>query len=112
MLKRLKSNVRERRDRIHRKWNDFLKRFKPRYNVDVTMYQFIPGMPVKAERTRHAFSKGAFDEAKSFFDQATEKTRNHNVAPVEISLVKGKRRVVTSRHFGPVNALKQMKLSA
>ena len=112
MLKRLRSNLRERKNRISRKWNDFAKRFKPRYNVDVTMYQFIPGMPVKAEKTRHKFNKGAFNEAKLFFDQASEKTKNHNVAPVEINLVKGRRRVVTSRHFGPVKSLKQMKLSA
>ena len=72
MLKRWKSNLRARRNRIQSNWNDFSKRFKPRYNVDVTMYQFIPGMPVKAERTRHAFNKGAFDEAKLFFDQRPE----------------------------------------
>lgn len=112
MLKRLKSNLRVRRNRIDRKWNDFSKRFKPRYNVDVTMYHFIPGMPVKAEKTRHAFQKGEYNEAKLFFDQASTKTRDHNVAPVEINLVKGRRRVVTSRHFGPVKNLKQMRMSA
>lgn len=112
MLKRWRSKLNERRNRMNRNWNEFAKRFKPRYNVDVTMYHFIPGMPVKAEKTRHAFNKGALDEAKMFFDQASEKTKNHNVAPVEINLVKGRRRVVTSRHFGPVKALKQMKMSA
>ena len=76
------------------------------------MYHFVPGMPVKAQRTRHSFQKGALDEAQLFFDQASEKTKNHNVAPVEISLIRGRRRIVTTRHFGPVNALKQMKLSA
>jgi hypothetical protein len=92
-----------------KKWRNLIKNFKPAYNVDVTMYHFIPGMPVKANRTRHSFSKGAFEEAKLFFDQASEKTKEHNVAPVEIALVKGKRRVVTSRHFGPVKTLKQLK---
>jgi hypothetical protein len=95
-----------------KRWRKFVKRFDPVYNVDVTMYHFIPGMPVKAERTRHAFKKGALEEATSFFERASEKTRDHNVAPVEINLVKGRRRVVTSRHFGPVKALKQMRMSA
>ncbi len=104
---------------MRRRWNNFLKnwqsfkkRFAPVYNVDVTMYHFVPGMPVKAQRTRHSFQKGALDEAQLFFDQASEKTKSHNVAPVEISLVRGRRRIVSSRHFGPVNALKQMRLSA
>jgi len=76
------------------------------------MYHFIPGMPVKAQKTRHSFNKGAFNEAKLFFENASQKTMDHNVAPVEINLVRGKRRIVTSRHFGPVKALKQMKMSA
>jgi len=62
---------------MRRKWNNFLKkwrtfkkRFAPVYNVDVTMYHFVPGMPVKAQRTRHSFQKGALDEAQSFVDRA------------------------------------------
>ena len=76
------------------------------------MYYFIPGMPVKKNKTRHAFKKGEYEEAKLFFDQASATTKDHNVAPVEINLVKGRRRIVTSRHFGPVKNLKQMRLSA
>jgi len=112
MLKSWRRAVQDRQQRIKQNWNEFARRFQPKYNVDVTMYHFIPGMPVKAQKTRHAFSKGALEEAQSFFNQASEKTRNHNVAPVEINLVRGKRRVLTSRQFGPVKALKQMKLSA
>ena len=93
-------------------WRNFIKSFRPSYNVDVTMYHFIPGMPVKANITRHSFNKGEFVEAQSFFNQASEKTKDVNVAPVEISLIKGKRKVVSSRHFGPVKALKQMRMSA
>ncbi len=93
-------------------WRRFIKSLKPVYNVDVTMYHFIPGMPVKSNRTRHSFAKGAFEEAKSFFEKASEMTRDVNIAPVEINLVRGKRRVVTSRHFGPIKALKQMRMSA
>ena len=95
-----------------KQWRSFVKNFKPSYKVDVTMYHFVPGMPVKAQKTRHAFEKGAFEQAKEFFETASAKTKNHNVAPVEISLVKGRRKVVSSRYFGPVKALKQMKLSA
>jgi hypothetical protein len=47
-----------------------------------------------------------------FFEKASAKTKDHNIAPVEINLVKGRRRVVTSRHFGPVQNLKQMRMSA
>ena len=97
---------------MKKNWRNFIKSFRPKYNVDVTMYHFIPGMPVKAERTRHKFDKGEFNEAKLFFDQASAKTRDHNIAPVEINLVRGRRKVVTSRHFGPVNNLKQMRMSA
>lgn len=97
---------------MKKNWIKFINSLKPVYNVDVTMYHFIPGMPVKANRTRHAFAKGALEEAKSFFERASEMTVNVNVAPVEISLVRGKRRIVTTRHFGPVKALKQMKMSA
>ena len=97
---------------MKKNWRKFIKNFKPSYKVDVTMYHFIPGMPVKAEKTRHSFNKGELDEAKLFFESASKKTSEHNIAPVEINLVKGRRRVVTSRHFGPVKELKQMKLSA
>ena len=93
-------------------WKNFIKAFKPAYNVDVTMYHFIPGMPVKSEKSRHAFKKGQLIEAQEFFEKASEKTRDHNVAPVEINLVKGKRRIISSRQFGPVKALKQLRLSA
>ncbi|NJN25027.1 MAG: hypothetical protein HC819_03090 [Cyclobacteriaceae bacterium] len=97
---------------MKKKWRKFITSLKPVYNVDVTLYHFIPGMPVKENRTRHSFGKGALDEAKSFFDKASQMTRDVNVAPVEISLIRGKKRVVYTRHFGPVKALKQMKISA
>ena len=97
---------------MKKNWRKFINSFKPSYKVDVTMYHFIPGMPVKANRTRHSFRKGEFEEAKLFFEQASAKTKDHNIAPVEINLVRGRRRVVTSRHFGPVNNLKQMRMSA
>jgi hypothetical protein len=93
-------------------WKNFIKAFKPTYNVDVTMYHFIPGMPVKSERIRHSFRKGELVAAQEFFEKASEKTRSHNIAPVEINLVKGKRRVISSRQFGPVKALKQLRMSA
>ncbi len=94
------------------KYRKFIKKFKPKYNVDVTLYHFIPGMPVKSNCSRHFFNKGEFKEAKLFFDKASEKTKHNNVAPVEISLVKGKRRIVISRHFGPVKTLKKLRMSA
>jgi hypothetical protein len=97
---------------MKKNWRKFINSLKPSYKVDVTMYHFIPGMPVKAEKTRHSFKKGQLDEATMFFESASQKTKYHNIAPVEINLVKGRRRVMTSRQFGPVKALKQMKMSA
>ena len=97
---------------MKKNWRNFINSFKPSYNVDVTMYHFIPGMPVKENKTRHSFKKGEFEEAKLFFDKASAKTKDHNIAPVEINLVRGRRKVVTSRQFGPVQNLKQMRMSA
>jgi len=93
-------------------WKKFIKAFEPRYHVDVTMFHFIPGMPVKAERTRHPFKKGGLAEAQIFFEKASEQTKSHNISPVEINLVRGKRRVISSRQFGPVKELKRMRMSA
>ena len=97
---------------MKKNWKKIINSFRPSYKVDVTMYPFIPGMPVRSYKTRHSFKKGQFEEAKCFFDQATAKTRDHDVAPVEINHIKGRRRVVTSRYFGPVKNLKQMRMSA
>jgi hypothetical protein len=94
------------------KWRIFTNRFRAKYNVDVTLFHFIPGFPVKSKCTRHRFNKGEFNEAKLFFDKASAKTRDSNVAPVEINLVKGKSRVLISRHFGPIKTLKRMRISA
>jgi hypothetical protein len=94
------------------RWRKFTNRFRAKYNVDVTLFHFIPGLPVKSNCTRHRFNKGEFKEAKLFFDKASSKTRDSNVAPVEINLVKGKRRVLISRHFGPIKTLKRMRISA
>ena len=93
-------------------WRTFVNTFKPSYNVDVTMFLFVPGFPVKANRTRHSFKKGAYNEARLFFERASRKTRQHNVAPVEINFVKGKKRIMISRHFGPVKSLKKLRMSA
>ena len=98
--------------KMKKNWKKFVNSFKPSYKVDVTVYHFIPGMPVKENKTRHSFKKGAFKEAKLFFDQASAKTKDHNIAPVEINLVRGRRKIVTSCHFGPVKNLKQMRMSA
>ena len=93
-------------------WKKFVTRFKPTYKVDVTMYNFVPGMPVKAKKQRHSFEKGEYEQAKLFFDKASKKTQNNNVAPVEINLVRGKRRVLHRNQFGPVKQLKKMRMSA
>jgi hypothetical protein len=97
---------------MKKSWSSLFNAFKPSYNVDVTMFLFIPGFPVKANRTRHSFRKGGYHEARLFFERASRKTREHKVAPVEINFVKGKNRIMISRHFGPVKSMKKLRLTA
>ena len=58
---------------MKKNWRKFINSIKPSYKVDVTMYHFIPGMPVKADKTRHSFKKGQFEEAKLFLTRHPRK---------------------------------------
>lgn len=87
----------------------FFDFFKPTYSVIVTTYHVIPGAPLNKNQHKHDFAKGAYEEAKTFFDKAVKKTDEIKLAPVEINLVKGKRNVVASQKFGPVDQVKKLK---
>ena len=80
-------------------WNKFVATFKPRYTVIFTMYHVIPGLPVKRNATRHEFGKGAYNEAKSFYEKVVSKTLEVKLAPTEIILLKGKKKILLGRHF-------------
>lgn len=90
----------------------FVTSFKPSYSVIFTMYHVIPGSPVQRKATRHDFGKGEFQEAKTFYEKVVNKTHEVKLAPTEVHLVKGKKKVVQRKHFGPVKEVKQMRMSA
>ena len=83
--------------------------FKPTYSVVVTTYHVIPGFPLNKNAHKHDFAKGAYEDAKAFFDKAVKKTGEIKLAPVEINLLKGKRTIVESQKFGPVDQVKKLK---
>ncbi len=87
----------------------FFDLFKPTYSVVVTTYHAIPGFPGNKNQHKHDFAKGAHEEAKAFFDKVVKKTGEIKLAPVEINLVKGKKTVMASQKFGPVDQLKKIK---
>ncbi|XOV91219.1 MAG: hypothetical protein ACFHWX_13515 [Bacteroidota bacterium] len=87
----------------------FFNLFKPSYSVVVTTYHVIPGFPLNKNLHKHDFGKGAFDEAKAFYDKVVKKTGEIKLAPVEINLLKGKSTIVESQKFGPVDQVKKLK---
>ncbi len=93
-------------------WKRFVTSFKPKYTVIFTMYHVIPGLPVKRKATRHEFGTGAYDEARTLYEKVVRKTLEVKLAPSEIILIKGKKKILHGRHFGPVKELRQFKMSA
>jgi len=94
------------------KWKAFIDSFKPKYSVTVTTYGVVPGRPVYKNSTKHDFGNGAYNEAHDFFTKVIHKTIEVKMAPVEIQLIKGKGRVVKNHTFGPVQEVKNMRMSA
>ena len=93
-------------------WKNFVRSFKPSYSVVFTMYHVIPGAPVQRKAQRHDFEKGEFDKARTMYDKLVNKTSELKMAPAEVFLVKGKKKVVQRQQFGPVKELRQFKMSA
>jgi hypothetical protein len=93
-------------------YNKMMVTFKPSYSVVFTMYHVIPGIPVKRKSQLHKFGKGSIKEATEFYNKVVHKTMETRLAPAEIHLVRGRKKVVDRRQFGPVNELKQFKISA
>lgn len=93
-------------------WKQFVTQFKPKYSVKVITYHVIPGLPVTKNAETHSFGKGEREAATRFYEQAVGKTKEIKLAPAEIHLVKGRRKVLAKQHFGPVEDLKVFKISA
>jgi len=93
-------------------WKNFIISMKPTYAVEFTMYHVVPGTHVKKNAERHQFGKGSLDEAKDFYNKVVNKTSQIKLAPAEVHLIKGKKRVIQKKYFGPVDQVKQMKISA
>lgn len=111
-MKRVFSMISATNGRVKTAANNFVKTFKPSYSVVVTMYHVIPGLPVKRNATKHEFGKGSYNTAVNFFEKVVDKTKEIKLAPAEIHLVKGKKKVVQKVYFGPVPELKKMRMSA
>ena len=93
-------------------WNNFVRSLKPSYSVVFMMYHVIPGAPVQRKAQRHDFEKGEYEKARNMYDKLVNKTTELKMAPAEVFLVKGKKKVVDRRQFGPVKDLRQFKMSA
>ena len=92
-------------------WQSFIKSFQPTYSVNAITYFVIPGIPVNKNENRHDFEKGAYDEAKAFFEKVVAKTKELGFSPAEVQLIKGKSKVIQSQKFGPVELLKDMPMT-
>ena len=86
--------------------NTFLKNFKPSYSVNAITYFVIPGAPLKKKTSAYRFGRGELVEAKFFFDQALEKTKELGFVPVELQLIQGKEKLIDNQKLGPVDLVK------
>jgi len=114
MIKKIKSLIKKSNPApaINKNWKIFVTNFKPSYAIHIHMYQVIPGIPVHKKTDVHSFEKGEYELAKSFYDKVITKTGEIKLAPIEIQMVRGKKKVIHSQDFGPISDIKLMKISA
>ncbi len=94
-------------------WIDFINSFKPTYAVVVNLYHVIPNFPeVQKFSDRQDFGKGEYVKAKMYYDRVVRKNLEVNVMPADITLIKGKKTVMETRNFGPVDTVKSLRISA
>jgi len=86
--------------------DSFLKKFKPTYSVNAVTYFVIPGAPLKRSVNAYHFGKGELSEAKLFFDQAFQKTKELSLVPVELQLIQGNKKLIDEQKLGPVDIVK------
>lgn len=85
--------------------------FLPTYEVTFTLYQVIPGAPIKKNDSRHNFEKGESKKAIEFYNKVVNTTMENRLAPTEVKLKRG-RKVIQTKQFGPINDIKQYKVVA
>jgi len=86
--------------------DNFLKKFKPTYSVNAVTYFVIPGAPLKKIVNAYHFGRGELSEAKLFFDQVFQKTKELRLAPVELQLIQGNKKLIDEQKLGPVDIVK------
>ena len=86
--------------------NNFLKYFKPSYSVNAITYFVIPGVPLKKKISAYRFGRGELAEAKFFFDQALEKTKELGFVLPELQLIQGREQLIDNQQLGPVDMVK------
>lgn len=90
----------------------FFKIFQPRYSVVVNMYHVLPGSPVQKYSHKHDFGKGELDMAQSFFNNVVAKHTQLGFPNTEIHLIKGKKKVIDGRNYGPVDLVKNLNVQS
>lgn len=94
-------------------WINFFNSFKPTYAVVVNVYHVIPNFPeVQKFSDRQNFGKGEYVKAKLYYDRVVRKNLEISLMPADITLIKGKKKVMESRDFGPVETVKGLRISA
>jgi uncharacterized protein YlzI (FlbEa/FlbD family) len=92
-------------------YRSFVTFFKPKYSVIVLMYHVIPGRPIQKFEHKNVFGKGDLESARIFYNSVIKKHMESNFPNTEILLIKGKKRVVHTKHFGPVTMVKSMNVA-
>ncbi len=97
---------------IDSNYKSFVKQFKPRYFVVVNMYHVIPGNPVKQQSFTEGFDKGELEQASKFFRKVVTKHGELGFPNTEIQLIKGKKTILDTKKFGPVDMVKTMNVKS
>lgn len=99
-------------DSIDRGYQQFVKQFKPRYSVIVNMYHVLPGIPVQKHQHKQVFDKGELDRASMFFTKVIRKHSQLGFPNTEILLIKGKKTVLQTKTYGPVEMVKTLNVQS
>lgn len=89
-----------------------IKMFQPKYSVVVNMYHVIPGTPVQKFAHKQEFDKGELDAASMFYAKVVQKHNSLGFPNTEIQLIKGRKTVLQSRSYGPVDLVKKLNVKS
>jgi len=89
-----------------------VKMFQPKYSVVVNMYHVIPGNPIQKVEHKHEFDKGALDEATMYFTKIVRKHSELGFPNTEVQLVKGRKTVIQTKKYGPVDLVKNLNVKS